>query len=217
MARPNRSEMAKRLLDSYGRTYSGELSIDIARNTPSPLFRWLVACLLFSARIRADAAASAAAALSKQGWRTPARMIDAGWRARTDVLNRAGYARYDESTSRMLEDTARLLQESYRGDLRRLREAAGRDSAEERRRLKAFKGIGDVGADLFFREMQAVWTELYPFADKRALQAADKLKLGVDARALSKLVSKQDFPRLLSALVRVDLDKGYDTITAKAA
>lgn len=51
-------------------------------------------------------------------------MAEATWRQRTDVLNRAGYARYDESTSRMLGDTAQLLLDRYRGDLRKLREEA---------------------------------------------------------------------------------------------
>jgi len=204
------------LLHRYGRTFCDELGIDIGRGTPSPLFRWLVASLLFSARIRAGAALKAARALSDEGWRTPDRMIEAGWAARTRVLNRSGYARYDESTSRMLEDTARLLVERYRGDLRRLREAAGRDPAAERRLLKVFKGIGDVGVDLFFREVQVVWPELYPFADRRALKAAAILGLGNTAPELAGLVDRDTFPRLVAALVRLDLDKGYETVTGQA-
>jgi len=68
------------------------------------------------------------------------------------VLNRAGYARYDESTSRMLGDTCALLLERYRGDLRKLREEAGHDPQRERALLKEFKGLGDVGVDIFSRE-----------------------------------------------------------------
>jgi hypothetical protein len=38
-----------------------------------------------------------------------------------------------------------------------------------------FKGIGDAGADIFCREVQIVWDELYPFADRKALATASKL------------------------------------------
>ncbi len=200
-----RKAIVRELMDRHGETYCGEIGIDIAKGTPSPLFEWLVASLLFSARISADIATSAAKALFAQGWRTPEKMIEAGWAARTKVLNESGYARYDESTSRMLEDTARLLVGDYGGDLRKLREAAGRDPAEIRKRLKAFKGIGEVGADVFFREVQAAWDEIFPFADRKALKAAKALGLPEDAEGLSKLVARKDFPTLVAALVRSDL------------
>src|ERR687888_69109 len=110
--------------------------------------------------------------LADQGWTTPQKLDRTTWAQRVRVLNRAGYARYDESTSRMLGDTCALLLERYRGDLRRLREEAGRDPKRERALLKAFKGLGDVGVDIFFREAQLAWKELYPFADRRGPPAA---------------------------------------------
>ncbi|MDX6752272.1 hypothetical protein SH611_20905 [Geminicoccaceae bacterium 1502E] len=201
-----RKAVVRVLLERHGRPYAEELGIDLARNTPSPLFRWLVASLLLSARISGRIALAAAAALSRAGWRTPRRMAEAGWEARVRVLNRSGYARYDESTSRMLGDSCALLLDRYGGDLRRLREAAGRDPARERELLKEFKGIGEVGADIFFREIQPCWEEHFPFADKRALGAAAVLGLGDDAAALAGLVPRKDFPRLVTALVRTDLE-----------
>jgi hypothetical protein len=117
----------------------------------------------------------------------------------------------------MLGQTAELLLRDYGGDLRRLRERAGRNPAEERKLLKQFKGIGDVGADIFCREVQAVWDELFPFADKKALAAAQRLNLGDDADALAKLVSRRDFPRLLAALIRTGLSKNYESVLARAA
>lgn len=193
------------LLRDYGRTFSDELGIDLVRGTPSGLFQWLIASLLLSARIRAQAALAAARALSEAGWTTAEKMAATSWDERTAVLNRSGYARYDESTSRMLGATVSLLMDSYGGDLRRLREAAGRDPAAERKLLKEFKGIGDVGVDIFFREAQTVWDELYPFADRRALAAADELGVGGDVESLARQVSRADLPRLIAALVRVSL------------
>ena len=205
------------LLRRFGETYAQALSIDLAGGTPTALFQWLCASLLFSARIRADAALRAAKALFEAGLTTAETMASATWEERTRILNRAGYARYDESTSRMLGESSRMLLDRYQGDLRNLREAAGRDPQEERRLLEEFKGIGDVGADIFMREVQLVWGELYPFADRRGLSAAARLGLGDSAQALSAFVDRADFPRLMAALVRVDLGKHYDKILAEAA
>jgi endonuclease III len=205
------------LLQRYGETYAEALSIDLAQGTPSALFQWLCASLLFSARIRADAALEATRALFREGLTTAEKMDSATWEERTRILNRAGYARYDESTSRMLGETSRMILDHYHGDLRNLREAAGRNPQEERRLLEQFKGIGDVGADIFMREVQLVWDELYPFADRRALSAAAKLGLGADAQALARRVEASEFPRLLAALVRTDVGKHHEKILAQAA
>jgi hypothetical protein len=197
--------VARALLHRYPRSYAQEAGIR-SLTGPQGLFQLLVLSLLMSARIRADIALRAARDLFDAGWTTARRMTDAGWDARTRVLNRAGYARYDERTSRMLGETSDLLLERYAGDLRKLRDAAQHDIAKERRLLKECKGIGDVGVDIFFREVQESWTELWPFADKRALHEAERLGLGKDTDSLVSLVDRGDFTHLVDALVRADLD-----------
>lgn len=200
-------ELIRHLLDGYGQTFSQELGINLRPASPSALFRLLCFALLASARIGHQQAVSAARALTKAGWSTPQKMAAATWEQRVKVLNTHGYARYDEKTSRFLADTSKLLLEKYSGDLRKLRETAERTPAHERELLKECKGIGDVGADIFFREAQAIWEELYPFADKRALQSARKLGLGGDAESLARMAPRRQFPQLIAALVRVDLAK----------
>ena len=76
--------------------------------------------------------------------------------------------------------------------------------------------MGDVGADTFFREVQVAWDEVAPFADRRALDAARRLDLGADARALARRVDGADFARLVAALVRVELDDAYDEVREQA-
>ncbi len=74
-----------------------------------------------------------------------------------------------------------------------------------------------MGADIFFREVQAAWPELHPFADRRALSAAEQLALGSDADALAKLASGPDeFARLVAALVRVELEDDHDAVLEAA-
>jgi hypothetical protein len=214
MTRATKDVVDRLMARHGGETYAEAMGLDLSRGTPMPLFLWLVAANLFSARIGADQALQAARALKKAGLTTAERMAGATWKQRVLILNRNGYARFDEKTSTFLEDMANHCLQKYGGDLRRLREAAGRDPAEERRRLKVFKGIGDVGADIFFREVQLCWDELYPFADARSLKGAHKLGLGDDARQLAAHVERARFPALLTALVRADLDKALDDIAA---
>ncbi len=212
MASAAKKDLTRALLDQYGQTYADELGIDLAKGTPSPLFRMLCAAHLFSARINAEIAVSAAGALTDAGWTTPRKIAHATWAERTKVLNRSGYARYDERTSTMLGETAELVLDRWKGDLRNLRTEADEDVEREHELLKECKGIGDVGAEVFLREVQVAWPEVAPFADKRAIDAARRLDLGRTAADLARLVPKKDVARLVAALVRVGLDDGYDEV-----
>ena len=205
------------LLDRHGRTYASEAGIRLGRNTPAPLFQLLCLSLLISARISADAAMAATRALFDAGWTTPEKMAAATWEERTRVLNESGYARYDESTSRYLADTAETLLDRHGGDLRRLRDEADGQAAPLRKLLTAHKGIGDVGADVFLREVQGVWTEFAPFVDGRTLATAGELGLPRSAEGLRDRVGDVDtFTRLVAALVRARLADDLDTLTAAA-
>ena len=173
MAKPSQDRIVAALLERHGLTYAEELGIKLERGTPSVLFRWLCASILLSARIGAGAAMHAARALAEQGWTTAGKMAAATWEQRTRTLNQAGYARYDESTSRMLGDTALMLLDKYRGDLRQLRVPPGAIPSASGC-SQGIKGIGEVGADIFCREAQITWDELFPVADQRALEAASR-------------------------------------------
>ena len=82
-------------------------------------------------------------------------------------------------------------------------------------RLHGF-GEGDHSGykyiDIFFREVQCAWPELYPFADSRILVTARQLGLPGDVRRLARLASGDDFVRAVDALVRVRLDRTADEI-----
>lgn len=208
-------KVIKTLLKEYGKTYSKETGIKL-RNSPAPLFQWLCASKLYSARIGSEIATDAMKELKKRGWTTPKKMKKTTWDQRVKALHKAHYSRYQEKTSTFLGDTAEKMKEKYNGDLRKLREKAGKDPEKEKKLLKKFKGIGNTGVDIFCREAQSVWDELYPYMDKKAAKGAKKLGLPKDADKLSKKVSKKDFPKLVAALVRVDLDKGYKKVKENA-
>jgi endonuclease III len=216
--KPDPKRTVKLLLSRYENTFAEEVGIELAANTRSGLFCWLTAALLFSARIGHPIALKSARMLMQHGWTTPEKLARATWEQRVKALDEGGYVRYDERTSTMLGQAAEMLVEQYSGDLRKLREAAERDPRRERKLLKEFKGIGEVGANIFFREAQLAWPELFPFADGRVLAAAAELGLPEDARKLAKLVrGRHEFARLVAALIRVGLQRRYEEIRSEAA
>ena len=186
----------RQLLNAHGTTFAREAGITL-RDKPSPLYQLLVLSTLMSARIRADIAVSAARELFNAGWRTPQRMVDSSWQDRVDALGRGGYVRYDESTATRLAEGAQLLIDTWRGDLRRMR--------QPHRDVQKFPGIGEVGADIFCREAQAVWPRLRPFFDQRVLDAARRHGLPTDPDKLAGLVEPSQIAALAAALVRSEL------------
>jgi endonuclease III len=199
-------ERVKAVLDRFGRTFAAEAGIRLA-DRPSPLYQLLVLATLLSARISAGVAVAAARELFRAGYRTPQAMLAASWQERVDALGRGHYRRYDERTATMLGDGAGLCRERWRGDLRRLHAEAYGDVAKLRRLLTEFPGIGPTGADIFLREVQAVWNDVRPFVDRKVAAGAAKLGLPTSADGLARLVAPADLARLASALVRVALDR----------
>ncbi|HCT84271.1 MAG: endonuclease [Candidatus Margulisiibacteriota bacterium] len=203
------------LLQKYTTTFAADVGIKID-NSPTELFKLFCSALLFSTRIRSDIAVKAAKELFAAGWTSPQKMIEASWQQRVEALDRAGYARYDESTSSKLEENSRKIINHYHGDLNQLREAAHHDPQQERQLLKQFNGIGDVGTDIFFREIQSIWEELFPFADQKAIQAAKELGLADNTQMLSELVERNNFIHLVDSLVKTNINKQYDSILKAA-
>lgn len=200
--------VVRALLDRYGRSYAGEAGIRL-RDTPAPLYQLLVLANLLSARITGEIAVAAARELFAAGYRTPRAMRKASWQQRVDALGRGHYRRYDERTATQLGDGAGLLIERWHGDLRVLRDEAGGEPGRVAELLTAFPGIGPAGADIFLREVQAVWPQVAPFLDQRVLDGASQVGLPRDPGQLATLAgSRQRLAQLAAALVRVSGGRG---------
>ncbi|MGW6570142.1 endonuclease [Streptomyces sp. NPDC054975] len=198
--------MIEELLREHGRTYADEAGITL-HDKPSPLYQLLVLTVLCSIRIKAETATAAARELFAAGLRTPQALVHSTWQERVDALGRAHYVRYDESTATALGDGAQLLLDRFHGDLRKLREQAAGDTGRLRELLQEVPRIGPVGADIFCREVQAVWPELRPYFDERSLAAAADLGLPRTPAGLARHVPPEELARLAAALVRVSLSK----------
>lgn len=207
---------AQALLERQGQTYTEEAGIRLA-DRPGPLYQLLVLATLLSTRIRAGVAVAAARELFAAGYRTPSAMEAASWQDRVDALGRGHYRRYDERTATILGTGARLCLDRWHGDLRRLHREAQGQPAQLRRLLTSFPGIGPTGADIYLREVQAVWPDLRPYADRRTLSGAERLGLPKAPQRLASLVDEAEFGRFASALVRVALGEESAGAVAREA
>ena len=199
----NRHDDLAALLAEHGRTFAATAGIRLA-DTPSPLFRLLVLTSLLSANIDARLGLRTARALGDAGFTTAARTADAGDDARWQVLSDSRYLR-KKQTARQLGELAEQAVQRYRGDLRRMRDEHTDDLDGLRAALQDFTGIGAVGADIFCREVQAVWPALRPFADERMLRLAGDRGLPTTASGLAAAAGTDDLSTLGAALVFADM------------
>lgn len=213
---PSAHRIVGALVEECGRTYAEEAGIRL-KDTPQPPYQLLVLSLLLSARIRASVAVAAARALFGHGMRTPRRMVDATWQQRVDALGEGHYRRYDERTATQLGEGAQLVLDTWRGDLRRLREEADGDRDRLMRGLRRVPGIGPAGADIFVREVQSLWPETGPWVGAKGLQGAERLGLPTSPAALARAARGHDEARFAAALVRAALDKDVVDAVGEAA
>lgn len=199
-------DIAEQVLEEHGTTYAAEAGIRL-KDTPAPLFQLVCLTQLLSAPIGAEVAVATMRELLDEGWTTPGHLLDSTWQQRVDALGRGGYRRHDESTATYLAQAAELVQERWRGDLRRLHDEA-EDEGEVHHLLQEVPRVGPTGADIFCREVQAVWPDLRPQVDAKVRTGAEAVGLPTEPDALAGLVDADDFARLAAGLVRVGLERG---------
>jgi hypothetical protein len=208
LVRAVRSQMGRGLAEACG--------FAVIAN-PARLFQILYLSVLLASDRDYWRAVRIAQGLRDRGWESAARMARSRHDERAALIAVAGGKRDADAVSATLGDLAQAIVDRYRGDLRRLRADAQRDPSRERDRLKTLPGVDDRVVDLFFREVQVLWPEVAPFADRRALAAARKLDLGRSVEDLSALAGSRESEKLAwlaGALARVDLENRYDEIRA---
>ncbi|KAJ6144630.1 hypothetical protein N7470_008525 [Penicillium chermesinum] len=107
--------------------------------------------------------------LIEQGYHHIDVLSKSTWEERTDVLREGGYNRYREQCSTNLGSLADLVTDKYE-DARAL--------------MKEVKGVGDLGVELFFNNVQSVWPDIAPFLDSRSLNTAAEIEIGQDLDAI---------------------------------
>lgn len=203
------------LLRDYGVTFAEEAGI-VLHNEPDPLFQLLVLSLLLNAPLSSGNAVRAARALRLEGLSSARKMADSTWEDRLEVLKSHGYQRYGEETATRLGGLGERVLSRYQGDLRKLEEEACGDTMRARKLLLEFVGVGSMGASIFLREVQAIWPKLTPVVDKKLLATASELGLIHSNLEIAHLVPRDEYPKLLSALVRVWRDDSAGDVLRSA-
>ncbi|MGW0433563.1 hypothetical protein ACWDV4_13625 [Micromonospora sp. NPDC003197] len=206
-----RKRLARRLVGS-GRGFAEVYGIRVTNN-PASLFQVLYLSILLRRTSDFRRAVTTALALRDQGWDSPARLARSLPETRAQVLRAGGFQRNADELADVLGDLAVGLVERYRGDVRRMRVAAGYDRERERRLLGELAGVDEQVVDLFFRDVQAVWREAAPVVDRHALTAARRLDLARSAAELVEVAGSAESEKLawlVGALARVDLEDSYD-------
>jgi len=203
------------LVKQLGRRFSVALGIDLDSQRPAETFKWFLASVLLGARISSTVAERTYRSFESERLVTPQAILKAGWQQLVDVLDRGGYARYDEKTATKLLGICRAIIDRYGGDLHAIERAAQDPADLEQRILELGSGIGPVTANIFLRELRGLWPKAEPKPSELVVRAARDLGF-VPARAkdpervLESLRavwaadggSARDFPDFEAALVR---------------
>jgi hypothetical protein len=162
-------------LRQFGGRYATALGINLSGGRPTEVFKWFLAAILYGARISQDIAAQTYREFARARVLTPRAILATGWDGLVRILDRGGYVRYDFKTATKLLLVCESLVKDYGGNLDALH-AAARDARDLERRVMALgKGIGEVTAGIFLRELRGVWSKADPAASELALAGARDL------------------------------------------
>lgn len=102
------------------------------------------------------------------------------------------------------------------GDLNNLIQEADYDSDKARQLVKEIHGLGDLGVELFFNNVQSVWPSIAPFVDSRSLQTAEEAGLGTDLDAIYKELDRDSVKmcKLANALSAARLERRVGDLVA---
>ncbi|KAF2227623.1 hypothetical protein BDZ85DRAFT_254597 [Elsinoe ampelina] len=126
---------------------------------------------------------------------TPKAISDAS----TDKRHQAMFdarTQHKDKTATQIGLVAQVVSEKFASNdtdtsLEAVRKEAGKGWDAERDLLqKEIKGLGKTGLDIFFRRVQWLWEEAYPFVDERTARGVEKLGLPKDAEGLRKAIDE---------------------------
>ncbi len=163
------------LIRRFGGSFSSMLGINLSKAEPKEVFKWFLASILFGARISETIAINTYRQFEKDDLLDADKIIEAGWDNLVKSLDAGGYVRYDFKTADKLLEVMKNLKTNYNGNLNLLHDQASdpRDLEEKIKNLG--KGIGDVTANIFLRELRGIWKNADPLPQELVINAAREL------------------------------------------
>jgi len=170
-----KAKLINMLVQEFGKTYSRLLGIDLSSSKSDEIFKWLLASILFGARISESIAMKTYKEFEKKRVLSPKRIIDTGWDGLVAILDEGGYVRYDFKTATKLLDITGKLSKEYNGDLNILHSKAKDARDVEGKIMNLGKGIGQVTTAIFLREMRGIWEKADPLPAILIIESAKNL------------------------------------------
>ncbi len=169
--------LTKALLTRLGGRFSTSLGIDLEKGDSKEVFKWFLASVLFGARISEKIVVNTYRRFEEAKVLSPEAIVSTGWDGLVGILDSGGYVRYDFKTADKLLDVCGNLVSDYGGDLDLLHRKA-KDPIDLEERIKSLgKGIGEVTANIFLRELRDVWEKAEPVPGSLVTAAARNLGL----------------------------------------
>ncbi|KAJ5740185.1 hypothetical protein N7493_000057 [Penicillium malachiteum] len=178
---------------------------------PDTVLAMVLDVMVKSRPISHDLSRRALAHMIEEGYHHIDILSSTTWEERTKVLSEGGYNRYREQCATNLGTLANTVSKGYDGDLNNLLHAAHGDREKVRELMKEIKGVGDLGVELFFNDVQSIWPSIAPFLDSRSLNTADDMGIGRDLDAIYGALGREPegMTRLANGLSKVRLEKKH--------
>jgi len=204
-AAPELSALKRSLL------FSEELNIALASGREGEYFRWLLASLLYGARINGTIARNTYRSFLRHGLTTPGKIIDAGWPYLVNpIMREGGYVRYDGRKSDQILRVCGALIETYGGRVSNVHEKAS-DARDLETRMLAFYGVGAVTTNIFLRELRPFWRKADPKPLPQVTRLASRLKIDLTSFRRKTIT----FVRIEAGLIRLAQGRFRSAIAAE--
>lgn len=181
------------LLEKFGKRYSEVLGTNLDSGKDDEIFKWFLASVLFGAPIIETSVIKTYKCFQKYEVLTPERILETGWDGLVRILDEGSYTRYDFKTADKLLEVMRNLMEKYNGSLNLLHSKASNAKDLENGLKDLGKGIGDVTASVFLRELREVWEKAKPNPTSLVVSAAKNLGIVKNKTGENALKQLEDF------------------------
>ncbi|KAH7394399.1 hypothetical protein BKA66DRAFT_410594 [Pyrenochaeta sp. MPI-SDFR-AT-0127] len=171
-------------------------------------------------------------------FRNPVAIKTAGSKKVLQALQDARTQHKDKTAEEIELIADAVSNNNWHNDLGKIRKQTKGAVESERELLRrSIKGLGKTGLDIFYRRIQWLWTEAYPFVDSRTHVALEKLGLPKRPEGIVRMIEvrwdelnfqddeeyndeekrRRAFVILLERAVGADLEKKIDAVLGEAS
>jgi hypothetical protein len=207
-----KKKLIRKLVMALGKKFSTSLGIDLSQGKSEEVFKWFLASILFGARISETIVVNTYKEFEKEKALTPDEILRKKWEGLVRILDNGGYVRYDFKTATKLLEIMKDLKKEYKGDLNNLHQVSENPRDLEEKIKNLGKGIGDITANIFLRELRGIWKKAEPLPSPLVIEGARCINM-----ISEKLRSKSKILERLKSIWQQNKVKGKDFVDFEAS